>query len=73
MHFAFLTIPSSGEFNVQLATANELVKSGNRVTFLSGKELGKHVDTLRKSQPDPISAHLVNFIPLGQHKSVTDL
>lgn len=72
MHFVFLTIPSSGEFNVQLATAQELLLCGHRVTFLSGGSFRKHLERFRSKQSVK-HQQMVEHISLGSQKSVEDL
>lgn len=76
LHFAFLTIPSAGEFNVQLATAEELLRAGHRVTFLSGASFAKHLDRFKQRIAQIYSekkASHVEFINLGSQHSVEDL
>lgn len=76
MHFAFLTIPSAGEFNVQLASAEELIGLGHRVTFLSGESFRKHIERFKSRIRDTASekkASSIQFISLGSQHSVEDL
>lgn len=77
MHIAFLTIPSTGEFNVQFATAQELVAVGHQVTFLSGASLHKHVERLKTRVMkihggDEKKSLLIEFVSLGSQRSVED-
>lgn len=76
MHFAFLTIPSAGEFNVQLASAEELLRLGHRVTFLSGESFRKHVGRFQSRVQETIcekKAASIEFISLGSQHAVEDL
>ncbi|KAL4887697.1 hypothetical protein BJY04DRAFT_212725 [Aspergillus karnatakaensis] len=72
MHVAFLSNPASGEVNVQLATAQELVSQGHRVTLLSGDSCSSKVDRLRKAQ-HPRRHNLIHFIALGSARTVDDV
>jgi UDP:flavonoid glycosyltransferase YjiC (YdhE family) len=76
MHFAFLTIPSAGEFNVQLASAEELLRMGHQITFLSGESFRKHVRRFRSRIKDTVcekKAASIEFVSLGSQHSVEDL
>ncbi|PWN18542.1 mannosyltransferase-like protein [Microstroma glucosiphilum] len=75
MHFAFLTIPSAGEFNVQLASAGELIELGHRVTFLSGESFRKHIGRFQDRVRETIceeKAASIHFVSLGSRHSVED-
>lgn len=72
MHIAFLSNPASGEVNVQLATAQQLVSQGHCVTFISAESCSKKVDRLRLTQ-DESNRHLIRFISLGSNRNVNDL
>ncbi|KAL4872505.1 hypothetical protein BDV12DRAFT_193224 [Aspergillus spectabilis] len=71
MHIAFLSNPASGEVNVQLATAQELVSQGHRVTFLSGESCSSKVDRFQRAQ-QPCRQDLIRFIGLGSGRTVDD-
>ncbi|CAO1637611.1 unnamed protein product [Parajaminaea phylloscopi] len=71
MHFVFLTIPSSGEFNVQLASAKELINANHRVTFLSGSSFYKHVQRFKDGHSEK-KRHLIGYQSLGSQRSVED-
>lgn len=72
MHIAFLTNPASGQVNVQLATAQQLVSQDHRVTFLSAESCCNKIDRFRIAQP--ASKHdLIRFISLGSGRTVDDL
>ena len=73
MRVVFLTIPSSGEANVQLATAQVLVNEGHQVTFLSGLSFAKSVARLQQRQASEKHAAAISFISLGSQRSVEDL
>lgn len=73
MHVSFLTIPSSGEANVQLATAQSLVDAGHQVTFMSGASFAKTVNRLQRSQASEKKRLAIDFISLGSDRSVEDL
>ncbi|KHN93740.1 UDP-glucuronosyl/UDP-glucosyltransferase [Metarhizium album ARSEF 1941] len=71
MRIAFVTNPASGEVNIQLATAQELVLQGHEVTFLSGGSCSRKIDWLR-SVLAPQLRHNVHFINLGSGQAVDD-
>ncbi|KAL4786973.1 hypothetical protein BJX76DRAFT_345831 [Aspergillus varians] len=71
MHIAFLSNPASGEVNVQLATAQQLVFQGHSVTFLSAESCRGKVERFRMAQ-QPGSQHRIRFISLGSGRSVDD-
>ena len=73
MRILFLTIPSSGEANVQLATAQSLVSQGHQVTFMSGNSFAKTIARFKKQQNSEKRELLIDFIPLGSVRSVEDL
>lgn len=72
MHIVFLTVPASGQANVQLATAQPLIDEGHQVTFLSGQSLAKRVLKLQMKQSEK-KRSAVNFISLGSDRAVEDL
>ncbi|UZJ55945.1 hypothetical protein CBS101457_005265 [Exobasidium rhododendri] len=72
MHVIFLTIPSSGEANVQLATAQALIDGGHQVTFVSGASFSKSTARLQDTQSSEKKRLAINFISLGSHRSVED-
>lgn len=72
MHIAFLTNPASGEVNVQLATAQELISQGHRVTFLSADSCIKKIEQLREAQ-HASQRGLIDFIGMGSGRTVADL
>ncbi|KAL4964344.1 glycosyltransferase [Aspergillus stella-maris] len=71
MHVAFLSNPASGEVNVQLATAQQLVSQGHSVTFLSAEACRSKVDRFQQAQ-EPCSRELINFISLGSGAGLDD-
>ncbi|KAL4950891.1 hypothetical protein BDW69DRAFT_201867 [Aspergillus filifer] len=71
MHVAFLSNPASGEVNVQLATAQQLVSQGHSVTFLSAEACRSKVDRFQQAQ-EPCSRELINFISLGSGPGLDD-
>lgn len=72
MHIAFLTNPASGQVNVQLATAHQVVSEGHRATFIAAESCRKKVDQLRESLHE--SQHdLLGFMSLGSGRTVDDL
>ncbi|KAH8690244.1 putative glycosyltransferase [Talaromyces proteolyticus] len=71
MHIAFLSNPASGEVNVQLAMAQQLVAQDHFVTFLSAESCRKKVDQLRKAQQKS-KQDLVRFISLGAGRTLDD-
>ncbi|KAL6233917.1 hypothetical protein BDW75DRAFT_251720 [Aspergillus navahoensis] len=72
MHIAFLSHPASGELNVQLTTAQQLVAQGHTVTFLSAESCRAKIDRLRNAQQPSIRS-LVCFVSLGSGHSVNDV
>lgn len=72
MHVVFLTVPASGQANVQLATAQSLVDEGHEVTFLSGQSLASRVLKLQIRQSEK-KRSAVHFISLGSNRAVEDL
>lgn len=72
MHIAFLTNPASGQVNVQLATAQQLVSQNYRITFLSADSCGKKIDRFRLDQEEH-HRDLISFIGLGSGHTVDDL
>ncbi|KAL3471480.1 hypothetical protein BJX99DRAFT_263231 [Aspergillus californicus] len=71
MHIAFLSNPASGQVNVQLATAQELVSQEHAVTFLSAETCSTKIDRFRMAQ-EPCHRHLIHFISLGSGHTVND-
>ncbi|KAL4943078.1 hypothetical protein BDV06DRAFT_221594 [Aspergillus oleicola] len=71
MHIAFLSNPASGEVNVQLATAQQLVSQGHSVTFLSAEACRSKVNRFQQAQ-EPCSRDLINFISLGSRPGLDD-
>jgi hypothetical protein len=72
MHIAFLTNPASGQVNVQLATAQQLVLGGHAVTFLSAESCRKKIDQFTMDQ-EVCKQDLIRFISLGSGRTVDDL
>lgn len=72
MHIAFLTNPASGQINVQLATAEQLVSQGHHVTFLSAESCRSKINRFKLSQ-QASDQHLIRFISLGSGRTVDDL
>ncbi|KAL4929719.1 glycosyltransferase [Aspergillus undulatus] len=72
MHVAFLSNPASGELNVQLATAQQLVSQGHTVTFLSAESCSSKIDRLRQAQL-PYNRDLIRFVSLGSGRIVNDV
>ncbi|CAG8918144.1 unnamed protein product [Penicillium salamii] len=71
MHIAFLSNPASGQVNVQMATATQLVSEGHSVTFLSADSCAKKIGQLRDALP-PFQQDLIGFIGLGTSHNVSD-
>lgn len=71
MHIAFLSNPASGQVNVQMATATQLVSEGHSVTFLSADSCAKKIGQLRDTLP-PFQQDLIGFIGLGTSHNVSD-
>lgn len=72
MHVVFLTVPASGQANVQLATAQSLVDEGHQVTFLSGQSLADRIMKLKMRQTEK-RRDAINLISLGSNRAVEDL
>ncbi|KAL4773323.1 hypothetical protein BDW60DRAFT_221792 [Aspergillus nidulans var. acristatus] len=72
MHIAFLSNPASGELNVQLTTAEQLVAQGHTVTFLSAESCRVKIDRFRDAQPSCAQAR-IRFISLGSGHTVNDV
>jgi UDP:flavonoid glycosyltransferase YjiC (YdhE family) len=73
MHIAFLTIPSSGQANVQLATAQALLDKGHQVTILSGRAFSGIMQKLQQKQTDEKKRLSLDFISLGSEGAFEDL
>ncbi|KAJ5567696.1 glycosyltransferase [Penicillium sp. DV-2018c] len=71
MHITFLTNPASGQVNVQLATAKQLVLDGHAVTFLSAESCRKKIDQFTSDQ-ELCKQGLIRFISLGSGRTVDD-
>ncbi|KAL4918414.1 hypothetical protein BDW62DRAFT_217605 [Aspergillus aurantiobrunneus] len=71
MHVAFLSNPASGQVNVQLATAQQLVSQGHAVTFLSAESCSSKIGRFRKAQ-QPCRRGLIRFISLGSGHTIND-
>ncbi|KAL4790266.1 hypothetical protein BDV19DRAFT_382426 [Aspergillus venezuelensis] len=71
MHVAFLSNPASGEVNVQLATAQQLVSQGHSVTFLSAEACRSKVGRFQQAQ-ESCSRELIKFISLGSGAGLDD-
>ena len=73
MQIALLTNPASGQANVQLATAQELVRDGHHVTFITGASFAKKVHRFRMQQTTEKAQQLISFVSLGSAQAMEDL
>jgi len=73
MHIVLLTNPASGQANVQLATAQELIRNGHRITFISGLSFAKKIHRFREQQVSQKMRDLIGFVSLGSARAVEDL
>ncbi|RDW93016.1 glycosyltransferase [Aspergillus mulundensis] len=72
MHIAFLSNPASGELNVQLTTAEQLVAQGHAVTFLSAESCRTKINRFRQAQKH-CHRDSIQFISLGSGHTVDDV